>query len=153
MSEAQLAQYTYEEPEDDEVITTPETAEEIPIIPARNLPNITQYTEAVKDLAQQKVFQVHFLDGKKKIYQRRKASMKEVIELERKRAAMKQSKGTPLAVAQALAEFYWTSAQYHLVETRTGKPMSKNDYENVIFEDFRKIIDACEFVMLFGVPS
>ena len=147
---AQLeSQYTYEEPPDDGVSTV--TEPELPV--PRNLPNITAYTDAVKELAQQKIFHVQFLDGTKKIYQRRKASMKEVIEIERKRAEMKRSKGTPLQVAQALAEFYWYSSQVHLVETKSGKPMSKNDYENVIFEDFRKIIDACEFVMLFGVPS
>ena len=159
LTEQQLnANYTYEEPPDE---TPPQelepnneaTADLEPVIPARSLPNITQYTDAVKELAQQKLFHVQFLDDTKKIYQRRKASMKEVIELERKRAIMKQSKGAPLTVAQALADFYWTSAQCHLVETKTGKPMSKKDYENVIFEDFRKIIDACEFVMLFGVPS
>jgi hypothetical protein len=146
---AQLeSQYTYEEPEDGvSTVTEPE----VPV--PRNLPNITAYTDAVKELAQQKIFHVQFLDGTKKIYQRRKASMKEVIEIERKRAEMKRSKGTPLQVAQALAEFYWYSAQVHLVETKSGKPMTKNDYENTIFEDFRKIIDACEFVMLFGVPS
>lgn len=145
------SQYTYEEPEDGVSTTTATEPAEVPV--PRNLPNITAYTDAVKELAQQKIFHVQFLDGTKKIYQRRKASMKEVIEIERKRAEMKRSKGTPLQVAQALAEFYWYSSQVHLVETKTGRPMSKSDYESVIFEDFRKIIDACEFVMLFGVPS
>jgi hypothetical protein len=146
---AQLeSQYTYEEPEDD---VTDAREPEVPV--PRNLPNITAYTDAVKELAQQKIFHVQFLDGTKKIYQRRKASMKEVIKIERKRAEMKRSKGTPLQVAQALGEFYWYSSQVHLVETKSGKPMTKSDYENTIFEDFRKIIDACEFVMLFGVPS
>lgn len=145
--------YTYEEPED-EATQQEESSTSVPQASAlKNLPDISQYTEAVKQLAQQKAFHVVFTDGKKKIYQRRKASMKEVIELERKRAAMKTSRGTPLQVAQALAEFYWYSAQCHLIETRTGKPMNKSDYEDVVFEDFRKIIDACEFVMLFGVPS
>ena len=157
--------YTYEEPdsdsideysstvddddkEEDNAELSPETLNAL-----RSMPNITAYTTAVKNLAQQKAFHIQFLDGKKKVFQRRKAGMKEVIELERRRAIMKGSKGTPLQVAQALAEFYYYSSQVHLIDTRTGKPMTKSEYENVLFEDFRKIIDACEYVMLFGIPS
>ena len=158
LSKSQIEQsYSYEEPDPDDEEAQQQQIEQQEAIKTasslKNLPDISQYTEAVKELAQQKAFHVLFLDGKRKVYQRRKASMKEVIELERKRAEMKRNRGTPLQIAQALAHFYWYSSQVHLIETRTGRPMSKTEYENVVFEDFRKIIDACEFVMLFGVPS
>ena len=79
--------------------------------------------------------------------------MKEIGEIERKREILRVGKGSPLDKANALLEFYWFSAQCHLRETKTGKAMTKSDYENVTFEDFRKIIDACEFIMLYGVPK
>jgi hypothetical protein len=79
--------------------------------------------------------------------------MKEIGEIEKKREVLRVGKGSPLDKANALLDFYWFSAQCHLRETKTGKAMTKNDYESVTFEDFRKVIDACEFIMLYGVPK
>jgi hypothetical protein len=79
--------------------------------------------------------------------------MKEIAEIEKRREVLRAGKGSALDKANALLDFYWFSAQCHLRETKTDKVMSKSDYENVTFEDFRKIIDACEFIMLYGVPK
>lgn len=111
------------------------------------------YFTEIKENAKLKAFTVLFEDNKKKIYTRRKVTMKEIGEIERKREILRVGKGSPLDKANALLDFYWFSAQCHLRETKTGKPMPKTDYENVTFEDFRKIIDACEFIMLYGVPK
>jgi hypothetical protein len=111
------------------------------------------YFNEIKENAKLKAFTVLLDNNNKKIYTRRKVTMKEIGEIEKKREILRVGKGSPLDKANALLDFYWFSAQCHLRETKTGKPMTKNDYENVTFEDFRKIIDACEFIMLYGVPK
>ena len=114
------------------------------------------YTEEIKQLAQNKLFTVEFGEGEKavkKIYQRRKALMGEVINIENKRQEMYAAKGTPLEIAESIANFYWYSTQVYLRETKTGKPMTKQEFTMTTFEEFKKIIDACEYVMLFGVPN
>ena len=111
------------------------------------------YFNEIKENAKLKVFSVIFDGGNKKLYVRRKVTMKEIAEIEKRREILRAGKGSALDKANALLDFYWFSAQCHLRETKTGKPIMKNEYENVTFEDFRKIIDACEFIMLYGVPK
>lgn len=114
------------------------------------------YSKEVKELAQSKVFKVEFGEGENKYsknYLRRKALMGEVIQIENKRQIMSQANGTPLEISQTIYDFYWYSTQIHLRETKTNKPMLEDDFKQVVFEDFKKIVDACEFVMLFGVPN
>jgi hypothetical protein len=111
------------------------------------------YFNEIKENAKLKTFTVTLDGGHKKIYLRRKVTMREIAEIEKKREVLRAGKGSPLDKANALLDFYWFSAQCHLRETKTDKAMSKNDYENVTFEDFKKIIDACEFIMLYGVPK
>lgn len=142
-------QYTYEEPESN--TTTQETPTPPETNPAAN--RQSQYTEEVKALAQQKAFKVEFLDGTSKMYIRRKVGLKEVVDSERLRQNMIQAKGTPLEIAKSIANFYWFASQIHLREGKTGKEMTEKDFDVVVFEDFKKVIDACEYVMLFGVPN
>ena len=111
------------------------------------------YFQEIKENAKLKVFSVNFDGGIKKLYTRRKVTMKEIAEIEKRREILKVGKGSPLDKANALLDFYWFSAQCHLRETKTGNAIEKDEYENVTFEDFRKIIDACEFIMLYGVPK
>ena len=111
------------------------------------------YFQEIKENAKLKVFTVLFDGGIKKLYARRKVTMKEIAEIEKRRETLRAGKGSALDKANALLDFYWFSAQCHLRETKTDKAMEKEEYENVTFEDFRKIIDACEFIMLYGVPK
>ena len=111
------------------------------------------YFNEIKENAKLKVFTVNLDNGAKKLCSRRKVTMKEIAEIEKRREILRAGKGSALDKANALLDFYWFSAQCHLRETKTGKAITKTDYENVTFEDFRKIIDACEFIMLYGVPK
>lgn len=108
------------------------------------------YSEEIRQLAQSKAFTVTFGDNSKKTYLRRKATMEEVLNIEEKRQEMYQNKGTPLQMRKYISDFYWYSTQVHLRDTKTNSQMLKEDFNKVIFEDFKKIIDACEYAMLFN---
>lgn len=108
------------------------------------------YSTAIKELAQSKVFKIKFIDGSEKVYQRRKASLGEVGEYEEKKQYMFQFKGKPKLMNEAIVNFYTYAASVHLRETRNNGTMTADEVKNTVFEDFKRIIDACEYAMLFN---
>lgn len=108
------------------------------------------YPEQTKQLAQLKAFTIEFIDGTKKIYRRRKASLGEVGDYEEKKQYMFQFKGKPKEMNNAIVDFYAYAASVHLRETKNNGIMTKDEVKNTIFEEFKKVIDACEYAMLFN---
>lgn len=115
------------------------------------------YSEGIKSLAQSKVFTIHFIDGTKKVYMRRKPSLGEVGDYEEAKQHMIQFKGKPKAMNQVIIDFYTYAASIHLRETKNASntdlnagSMSAEEVKKTVFEDFKKVIDACEYAMLFN---
>lgn len=115
------------------------------------------YSEKTKALAQSKVFTVHFMDGSKKIYMRRKPSLGEVGDYEEAKQNMYQFKGKPKEMNKVIVDFYTYAASIHIRETKTSSStnldsgkMTPEEVKNTVFEEFKQIIDACEYAMLFN---
>jgi hypothetical protein len=140
--------YTYN-PEE-EVATTQEQ-EATTSKSKSNVPAETElYSQKIKDLAQLKAFTVEFIDGTKKVYRRRKASMGEVADAEEKKQTMFESKGTPKQKKDSILNYYSYASSIHLRETRNNGIMTPSEVQNTVFEDFKQIIDACEYASIFN---
>ena len=110
------------------------------------------YSQSIKDLAQSKVFEVEFLDGTKKIYRRRKAGLGEIGDYTEKQQYLynMDNKTSPKQANENLVNFYHFAASIFLIETKNNGKMTRDEVKNTVFEDFKKIISACEYASIFN---
>lgn len=110
------------------------------------------YSQSIKDLAQSKVFEVEFLDGSKKMYRRRKAGLGEIGDYTEKQQTLfnMDNKTTPKKANENLVDFYHYAATIFLIETKNNGKMTRDEVKNTVFEEFKKIISACEYASIFN---
>jgi len=110
------------------------------------------YSPGIKDLAQSKVFEVQFMDGTKKIYRRRKAGLGEIGEYTEKQQTLynMNSQTNPRQANNNLIDFYHYAATIFLIETKNNAKMTRDEIKEVVFEDFKRIISACEYASIFN---
>jgi hypothetical protein len=137
--------YNYD-PDEEEVKTTENSTNDT------NNKQQELYSQSIKDLAQSKVFEIEFLDGSKKIYRRRKAGLGEIGDYTEKQQMLynMSNQTSPKKANENLVEFYTYAASIFLIETKNNGKMTKEEVKNTVFEDFRKIISACEFASIFN---
>ena len=58
-----------------------------------------------------------------------------------------------LADAKRTANVYFEMAKASLTNKVTNQPMTKEEYENSIWEDIKQVLDACHLRTLMGVPT
>ena len=90
----------------------------------------------ITKLAPQESFRVPFVDGETKEYKRKRLSTKHFVELEKRRAKFRKEKD-PEASTDILMEFYMKVAEYGLFNEDKGAGMSKEEYEETVWEDTR----------------
>ena len=90
----------------------------------------------ITKLAPQESFKVPFVDGETKEYKRKRLSTKHFVELEKRRAKFRKEKD-PEASTDILMELYQKVAEYGLFNEDKGAGMSKEEYEETVWEDTR----------------
>ena len=58
-----------------------------------------------------------------------------------------------MADAKRTANVYFEMAKAYLTNKDTNQPMTKEEYENSIWEDIKQVLDACHLRTLMGVPT
>ena len=58
-----------------------------------------------------------------------------------------------LADAKRTANVYFEMAKAYLTNKDTSQPMTKEEYENSIWEEIKQVLDACHLRTLMGVPN
>ena len=76
--------------------------------------------------------------------------MGEVGDYEEKKQHMYQFKGKPREMNDVIIDFYTYAASIHLIEIKNNSKMTREEVKNTVFEDFKQIVDACEYAMLFN---
>lgn len=116
--------------------------------------DVNRYSNEIIELAQQKYFELNFYDQDgnetKRRFLRRKALTGEIEDITETKKAMYDETLNPKQARIAFNDYYYGSAKIHLRDNRTGKYPTKEELRNTIFQDFRKIIDACEYASVMG---
>src|ERR1051326_2933422 len=92
-------------------------------------------------------------NGKQVVYKRKRLTTKQYTELEKARQKSDRESKNSLETAERVAELYLLMAQAYLENTETHAPITKEEFENMIWEEIRVVIDACHIRTLMGVPS
>jgi len=109
----------------------------------------------ITKLAPQESFKVPFVEGPAKEYKRKRLSTKHFVELERRRAQFRKEKD-PVASTDILMELYQKVAEYGLFNEDKGEGMSKEEYEETVWEDthnqpgIKTILDAVNHRAVYG---
>ena len=60
------------------------------------------------------------------------------------------NKTSPKQANENLVNFYHFAASIFLIETKNNGKMTRDEVKNTVFEDFKKIISACEYASIFN---
>lgn len=75
------------------------------------------------------------------------------LELERNRTEKDTPPTDSMEYANLTATMYFKTAQAYLNNKETGQPMTKEEYENCIWEDIKIILDACHLRTIMGAGN
>ena len=96
-------------------------------------------------------------NGIPKTFTRSRLTTKQFNELEQARQKTeKENLDNALDVmenAKRTANVYFLVAQAYLKNKDTSQPITKEEYENCIWEDIKIILDACHLRTVLGVPN
>ena len=96
-------------------------------------------------------------NGIPKTFIRSRLTTKQFNELEQARQKTeKENLDNALDVmenAKRTANVYFLVAQAYLKNKDTSQPITKEEYENCIWEDIKIVLDACHLRTVIGVPS
>lgn len=101
------------------------------------------------------------VDGKQVTYKRNRLKTRQNTDLEKTRQRMDReaaaigggSGGQSIEQAEKVAELYLLMGQAYLTNKETGQPLTKDEFENMIWEDIRFVIDSCHIRTSLGVPN
>jgi hypothetical protein len=109
----------------------------------------------ITKLAPKESFAVPFVEGEPREYKRKRLSTKHFVELEKRRAQFRKEKD-PEKSTDILMELYQKVAEYGLYNTDTNQGMSKEEYEETVWEDahnqpgIKTILDAVNHRAVYG---
>ena len=96
-------------------------------------------------------------NGKPLTYTRNRLTTKQFNELEQARQKSEKEKLDNaldlMGNAKREANTYLQVAQAYLKNKDTGQPITKDEYENCIWEDIKLILDACHLRTVLGVRN
>ena len=88
---------------------------------------------------------------------RKRLTTRQFNDLEKERNKTEEdNKNNPtdsMEYANNTAMVYFKTAQAYLNNKDTNQPMTKEEYENCIWEDIKIILDACHLRTIMGVPN
>ena len=113
------------------------------------------YVMKCKELGLQNEYTIES-NGKPITYTRKRLTARQYTDLEKARAEISKKNEKDPASIQAAEDaclLYLTIGQAYLTNTETGHPITKDEFENMIWEDIKIILDACHLRSMTGVPS
>lgn len=113
------------------------------------------YSKEITKLAADDRYQVTLEDGSRKWYKTKKASVRQFQDLERARAEYNaiSSKTTDFEAAEKLTELYYKCWVAYMIDEKTGKAPSRDEFVLIAWDESKAIADARNFKTLFGVPN
>ena len=95
--------------------------------------------------------------GKPLAFTRNRLTTRQFNELEQTRQKAEKENldnvDDPMSAANRTANVYLKIAQAYLKNKDTGQPITKEEYENCIWEDIRIVLDACHLRTVIGVGN
>ena len=113
------------------------------------------YIMKCKELGLQNEYTLE-IDGKPVTYIRKRLTAKQFTELEKARAetdSKNLKSNDAMENAERVALLYLTIGRAYLNNKETGHPISKEEFENSIWEDMKIILDACHLRTMLGSPN
>ena len=111
------------------------------------------YVMKCKDLGLKNEYELE-VNGKPVIFTRKRLTTKQFNDLEQARNKTdKETTDDAMINATRTAELYLTIAQAYLVNKDTQVAITKEEYENTIWEDIKLVLDSCHLRTLIGVPN
>lgn len=113
------------------------------------------YMKKCKELGLQDEYTIDS-NGRAHTYTRKRLTTKKYVEVERARAIIEKegsSLKNRLDKAEKEAELYLLIGQAYLTNKESGQPIQKEEFENMLWEDIKIVIDACHLRTLMGIPS
>ncbi len=97
------------------------------------------------------------VDGKPITFIRKRLTTKQFNDLEKERSKTENDNlNAPqdtMEVANRTALIYLKTAQAYLKHKETGEPITKEQYENTVWEDIKIVLDACHLRTMIGTPN
>lgn len=109
-------------------------------------------------LAPRDEYKITFIDGQTKNYKRKRISTKDFMDIEMIRAKFRKEKD-PEKSTELLMDLYFRLSSLYLIDSDTGKGMTKQEYERCEWEDTRDffgiktICDACNHRAVYGLAN
>jgi hypothetical protein len=111
------------------------------------------YVMKCKDLGLKNEYEIE-VNGKPVTFIRKRLTTKQFNDLEQIRnKADKETTEDSMANAQRTANVYFEIGKAYLTNKDTGQPITKEEYENSIWEDIKLVLDACHLRTMIGVPN
>ena len=139
----------------------------VPELPEVKLPQQTAFEKFIQQYNEEYVMKCKKLgefneyaidsDGKPLTFARKRLTTKQFNELEQARSKVdKDNMNSPtdsMGNAMRTANLYLEVAQAYLKNKETDKAITKEEYENCIWEDIKIILDACHLRTVLGVGN
>jgi ABC-type siderophore export system fused ATPase/permease subunit len=113
------------------------------------------YVMRCKELGLQNEYQLD-VNGKTITYIRKRLTTRQYTDLEKARAETDKKNAASkdaMENAERMAELYLFTGQAYLTNKETQKPIQKEEFENMIWEDIKMVLDACHLRSMLGVPN
>lgn len=112
-----------------------------------------EHMRRMKQLAPQEEYTID-IDGKDIVFKRRKIRSAERAKLEIIRQELANSLEDAKQSYPLLEDkLYKQMAEYYLINTKTGKGMTKSEFDLTEFEEIKQILNACAFRTERPIPS
>jgi hypothetical protein len=111
------------------------------------------YANACKKIGLQDSYSLE-VNGQLLTYTRKRLKTKEFMALEKTRVEFEKKNmmsEDPMEVANNIAEMYLIIGQAYLTNIETQQPITKDEFQNMIWEEIKQILDACQLRTAMGV--
>jgi hypothetical protein len=115
----------------------------------------TENATAFKKLGVQDTYTLE-ANGQDLTFKRKRLTTKQYMALEKTRIEFEKKSmlaDDPLDVANHVAEMYLIIGQAYLTNVETHQPLQKNEFENMVWEEIKQILDACQLRTAMGVTN
>ena len=117
------------------------------------------YAKTVREVGQKSEYSLPIVDGdgttKNTLYSRKRLSVKELrwLAAKQKEYDTKPKENLSLFEAEELASLYLEFAQMLLINNTTGKPITKDEFEQQEWGKVRSVVDNCILKSLVGTTG
>ena len=115
----------------------------------------SEYATGCKKLGLQESYTLD-ANGHLLTFTRKRLKTKEYMALEKTRLDFEKKNmmsEDPMEVANNIAEMYLVIGQAYLTNIETGQPLQKSEFENMVWEEIKQILDACQLRTSLGVTN